>query len=86
MSKARKELEEPFVLDQPRVLQLIRHRCHGVIRRYLDRGGGQRAPVKGAQVGAEHPAHACQQRGEHQISAHSQHGIAPPTATMAVHL
>ena len=80
------ELEKPLVFDQPRILKLIRHGGHAVLRRHLHRGLPQSTPVEGAEIRAQHPAHTRQNSGSQQdkdqvTDQHRQRIPSPPAVT-----
>ena len=80
------ELEKPLVLDEPCILELIRHGGHAVLRRYLHRGLPQSTPVEGTEIRAQHPAHTRQNGGSQQdkdqvTDQHRQRIPSPPAVT-----
>ena len=80
------ELEKPLVLDEPCILELIRHGGHAVLRRHLHRGLPQSTPVEGAEIRAQHPAHTRQNSGSQQdkdqvTDQHRQRIPSPPAVT-----
>ena len=79
-----KGLEEPLILDQSGVIQLIRHRGHRVLRRDLHGHSFRRSPVKGAQIAHQQPAHTRQDSGggyyKQNIDDRIDPSAAPPAA------
>ena len=85
-----KGLEEPFILDEPGIAELIGDRGHGIIRRDLHRYFHRRAPVEGTQVAHQQPAYTRQNGGGHQhkqdISQWIDPFAAPPAGGCMVRL
>ena len=82
------ELKEPFILDEPRVVELVGHSGHTVLRCHLHGGLFQGPPVEGTEVGAHHPAHARQngggQQDKDQVACGAQHRVPSPAAGVAL--
>ena len=72
----RKKAEEPLVIDEPRVVELVRHGPHGVVGRNFD-GGLQRLFVESAQIRCQQPAHRGQQRRQQHHAHQIQHRVHP---------
>ena len=70
-----KQLEKPLVLDEARLLELLCHVAQGVLGGDLHSGRLDGAPVEGAQIAGQHPAHPRQQRGGQQHQQNIEEGI-----------
>ena len=78
------QLEEPLVVHQPRVVELVRDGTQIVVRRHFY-GGLHRSLIERAEVVDQQPAHTGQHGGYHQHKQDIEkrvHPASPPTAAV----